>query len=318
MASQSEPVTTYDVPNYVGPVFYQGAEYGKSPLLSLSLAVNGGYRTSLSKTYPMSNAISGNANAQNVVTEDASIAAIAAISYAAAQDTNYLEIHNVTTTRSYASMALQGGISGVAINGMPLANIQSMEVQRQAKMLQLAGDLEWSAIYGTAAAWTNAGSSGATGGLLTAVEAGSETAAGGAALSTTLIDTEIARMQAAGAVFLFPVIVAGAYQYQRLNNLYGNPPMDRKIGGVNLVTINLPIAGACGLVFEPSLDADHVAFVDIRHFWAVYGIVPGKPPIFFEPRAKVGSADYEALYCIFGIDYSDIVYHGMITGLATS
>jgi hypothetical protein len=298
-------------------VFYQGATYGKSPLLSMA-GLTRGYRTTTWHQFPMSNAISGNAAAQNVVTEDASIAAITATSYAAAQDTNYLEIHNVTTTYSYAAQALPGGVSGVAINGDPLANIRSPQVQREAKMRQLAGDLEFSALRGTGQAWTNAATSGATGGLVTAVEAGSETAAAGAALSTTLIDTEIARMAAAGAEFVDMVIACGAYQMQQLNKLYGNPPMDRMVAGVALQTIFLPIAGRCGLVYDPVLATDDVVFVDMAHFSPVFGIVPGKPPIFFEPRAKVGSGDYEALYCLFGIDYHDIIYHGMVSGLATS
>ena len=317
MASQTEPITTYDVPNYVGEIFYLGAQYGKAPLLSMA-GLTSGYLVSQWSEYPMGNVLSGNAAAQNVVTEDASIAAVARTSYAAAQATNYLEIHDVSYVQSYARQALQGGISGVAINGAKAAVVGSLETQRTAHMKQLIADLEFSALLGTAQAWTNAATAGATGGLLVAVEAGSETAAAGASLSKTLIDTEIARMAAAGAEFGNMVLACNAHQMQALNTLYGFAPQSIHVAGVELQQIWLPIAGQCGVVYDPVMNTDDLAIVDMAHFKPVFGVVPGKPPIFVEPLGKVAAGEAEQLYCLFGIDYSNIIYHGMVSGLATS
>jgi len=317
MASQTEPISTYDVPNYVGEVLYLGATLGKSPLLSMA-GLTDGYETSQWNEYPMGNVLSGNAAAQNVVTEDASIAAIARTSYAAAQATNFLEIHDVSYVQSYARAALQGGISGVAINGAKAAVIGSLETQRTAHLKQLACDLEFSALRGTVQAWTNAATAGATRGLVTAIEAGSETAAAGASLSKTLIDTEIARMAAAGAEFTRMVIACNAHQMQMLNTLYGFAPQSITVAGVQLQQIWLPIAGQCGVVYDSVLATDDLVFVDMEHFRPVFGIVPGKPPIFVEPLGKIAAGEQEQLYCLFGIDYSNIIFHGMVSGLATS
>jgi len=317
MASQSEPITTTDVVNYTGELFYIGAKYGKSPLLSMA-GLTDGYRVVTGNQFAMANAITGNAPAQNAVSEDASIAAVTRTSYAASQGTNYPEIHNLQYVISYAAEALNGMVSGVANVRDTQAVVASMPTQRLAHMKQLAVDLEFSAMRGTGQAWTNAGTTGATGGLVTAVEAGSETAASGATLSTDLIDTEVARMAAAGAEFSNMVIAAGAYQLQRLGQLYSFAPQDRTVGGVNLRQVLLPIMGTCGVVYDPVLADDDLVFVDMDHFKPCFGIVPGKPPIFTETLAKVSGGTPEMLYCIFGIDYNSIVFHGMVSGLATS
>jgi hypothetical protein len=266
----------------------------------------------------MGNVLTGDAASQSVVTEDASITAATKTSYAASQVTNYLEIHYKQYVQSYARAALSGGISGVAISGVPVAEVGSLETQRTAHMKQLAADLEYSALRGSQQAWTNAATAGATYGLVTAVEAGSETAASGATLSKTLIETEIARMAAAGAEFNRMVIAAGAHQVQMLNNLYGFAPQARMEGGVNLNDIYLPIVGRCGVVYDPILATDDLVFVDMAHFRPVFGLVPGKAPIFVEAVGKTAAGDIEQLYCLFGIDYGNIIYHGMVSGLATS
>ena len=317
MASQSEPTTTTDVTNYTGELFYIGAKFGKSPLLSMA-GLTDGYRVVTGNSYSMSNSITGNAPAQNVVTEDASIATITKTSYAASQVTNYPEIHNVQYVVSYAAEALSGIVGGVANVRDTQAIVASMPVQRLAHMKQLAADLEYSALRGTGQVWTNAATSGATGGLITAVEAGSETAASGAALSKSLINTEIARMAAAGAEFSRVIIAAGAFQLQALEDLYGFAPQDREVGGVNLRQLLLPVAGSCGVVYDPVLADDDLAFVDLDHFKPCFGIVPGRPPIFTEELSRVSAGTPEMLFTIFGIDYNNIIFHGMVSGLATS
>lgn len=317
MASQSEPITVYDVPNYAGEVFYIGTAFGKAPVVGLC-GLNAGYKIATSEVFPLANTLTPNAAAQNVVTEDASIAAMTDTSYAAAQENNYLEIHRNTYVVSHAAAALTGAISGTAIINAPLAAIGSMPVQRRAHLLQLTGDLEYSFLRGTAQAWTNAATSGATGGVLTAVEAGSETAAAGAALSTDLIHTELVRMGAAGAEFMQMIVVGNGFQITQLNTLYGNAPTGVNIGGVDLDAVYLPLAGKCGIVHCPHLATDDLAFLDLAHLSVVFGLVPGKPPIFTEPIAQLGAGTYEELYCLFGCDYDHIAFHGMVSGLATT
>lgn len=317
MSSQSEPITTTDVPNYAGELFYVGATFGKSPLLSIK-GLTTGFKTSGSTEFPMANQITGDAPAQDGQSEDASLAAMTNTSFAAAQTTNYMQQFRKTYALSYAASALTGAISGVATMTGPQALVGSMDPQRLAHLKQFAADYEFSALRGTGAAWSNASTAGKMKGLVTLVEGGSETAAAAAALSKALVETEVARMAAAGAEFGQMALAAGAYQIQALNDLYGNALQSTTIAGVNIQMLKLPVAGDCMLVYDPVLAADDLVFVDMNHFDPVFGIVPGKPPVFTEPIAQLGAGEYEQMFSLASIDFGDIVFHGMVSGLATS
>jgi len=317
MASQSEPITTTDVTNYTGEVLYVGATFGISPLLSMA-GLTRGYRVLTGSQYAMSNAITPNAAAQNTVSEDASITTITATSYTASQETNYAEIHELQYVVSYASRALSKVIGGVANVDDVFAQIAGMPVQRKAHMKQLVGDLEYSALRGTGQAWTNAGTAGQTQGLVTAINAVASTDAGGSDLTAEHINTEIERMAGLGAEFNDMVLACGAHQYQAISDLYGFQPQSRNIGGVNLERVVLPVAGNCGVVYDPVMASDDILFVDLEYFRPGFGIVDGYPPIFTEKLGKDGAGDREMLFCIFGIDYFTYKYHGLIESLATS
>jgi hypothetical protein len=323
MASQNEPITTYDVPNYVGLLAAVGAKFGKAPVVSRAIQRNG-IRVVTGNQYPMLNSLTGDSPAANAVTEDASLAPSTNTSFAASQETNYMQMWHKKYAQSYASMALYGNVSGVAATGEPLARVGDLTQQRIAHMMWLSQDMEFSVLRGTAQAWTNAATAGATGGLITAVEGGSETAAAGASLSKALLETEIKRMAAAGAVFEDPVLACGAHQYWRLSELFAFAPQSRTEGGYEIVTIILPLAGACRVVYDPILADDDVALIDMAHFRVCFGYVPGKAQspeslgVIVEPLAKDGAGDYEQMWALFGVDYENILFHGMVSGLATS
>jgi hypothetical protein len=242
------------------------------------------------------------------------------MSHAAAQDTNYMQIWYRQYAQSYARQALSGNVSGVAATGEPLANIGSLAIQRQAHLMQLASDTEYSCLRGSSQAWTNAATAGKTGGLITAVEAGSETAAAGATLSKTLIATEAARMAAAGAEFNDMIIAGGAHQIQVLNDLYGFAEQSRNVGGINLDTVLIPLLGRCTVMYNPILATDDLALIDLSHFQVCIAQKAGAAAagIVVEPIGKIGAGEYEQIWFCFGVDYHDIIYHGMVSGLATS
>lgn len=318
MASQNEPITIYDVPNYTGQIFFQGAQLGKSPVTSAATARNG-FRIISGHQYSMSNALTGNETTPTIPTEDATLAAATYISHAAAQDTNYAQLWYRQYAVSYARQVLNANVSGVAATGEPLAQIGSLQVQRQMHLMQLVRDIEYACLYGTSQAWTNAATAGATAGLLKMVEAGSETAAAGATLSKTLIATETARMAAAGAEFVDMAIVGNAHQIQVLNDLYGFAEQSRTIGGVNLDTVLIPLLGRCTVMYDPIAATDDLGFIDLAHFQVCIGAKPGMDAgVVVEPVGKIGAGEYEQIWAMFGVDYHDIIYHGMVSGLATS
>jgi hypothetical protein len=317
MASQSQPITTTDVLNYAGALFYVGATFGKAPTLSYK-GLTTGFKTATGSNFPMVNYIAGDSGAQDGQTEDDSIAAMTNSSYTPTQTTQYMQQFRYTYVQSYASKAMQGTLSGVAVTGMGVAAAATIPAQRLAHMKQLMADFEYSALKGTAQAWTNAATAGAMGGVVTAIESGSETAAAGAALSKTLINTEIARMYAAGCEFGDMVITANAHQIQQLNELYGNAIQSVTVGGFNLQTVNLPIAGPVKILPNAEVATDDLVFLDMNHYTPVFAVVPGKPVVVVEPIAQLGAGEYEQLFTIASIDYGDVLFHGMVSGLATS
>ena len=317
MASQNEPITTTDVVDYAGELFFVGATFGKSPLLSYK-GLTTGYKTATGNNFPMCNYIAGDAGAQDGQTEDASIAAMTNTSYTATQVTQYMQMFRKSYVESYASQALNGAISGAAVMGMGSADVSAIETQRMAHLKQFATDYEYSALRGSYAAWTNASTAGKMQGLVTAVEGGSETPASDAALSTTFVNAEIERMAAAGAEFGEMVIAANAHQINALNALYGNAIQSATVAGMNIATLTLPIAGACKIIYDPVLATDDLVFVDMNHFDPVFSIVPGKPAVFVETLAKLGAGEYEQMYSLASVDYGDIMFHGMVSGLATT
>ena len=309
MAMQSEPITIYDVPNYTGQIFFQGAQLGKSPVCSAATARNG-FRIISGQQYSMSNALTGDAAQAHAVTEDASIAAATYTSHAAAQDTNYPQLWFRQYAVSYARQVLNANVSGVAATGEPLAQVGSLQVQRRAHLMQLMADIEFSCLYGTAAAWTNAATQGATGGLLKAVEDGSETAAAGATLSKTLIATETARMAAAGAEFIYVAVVVNAHQIQVLNDLYGFAEQSRNVGGVNLDTVLIPLLGRCTVMYNPVARTDDLGFVDLAHFQVCIGAKPGMDAgVVVEPVGKIAAGEYEQIWAMFGVDFTDRIHN---------
>ena len=317
MASQTQPITTTDVLDYSGEAFFVGATFGVSPIMSRA-GLTTGFKTSTANQFSMGNFFTGDAPAQDTQTEDASVAAMALTSFTPSQNTQNMQILRKTWVQSYAAQALNGNLSGVAVLGMGKTESRALATQRTAHLKMLMADFEFSALRGTSQAWTNAATAGAMGGVVTAIEAGSETAAGGAALSTNLINTEIVRMAAAGAEFVDPVITCGAFQYQALDALYGNAIQSQTTGGTNVRTIMLPVMGQAEIIYNPVLAADDLVILDMAHISPVFGVVAGKPPIFIEALAKIAAGTQEQLYSLASVDYNDVLFHGMVSGLATS
>jgi len=302
--------------DYWGEAAFIGQKFGVSPVMSAAVLRNG-YRFVTAKNFPMLTSLTGDAPAQDGESEDASIAAGTNTSYAGSQTDNQVQIFHPRLVKSYASSTLNGNISGISAAGEPLANIDSIEVQREAHLRQLMSDYEYSALNGTAGAWTNAGTAATMGGVVTAIEGGSETAAGSVALSKTLIGTEVARMRAAGAELVDPVITCGAFQYQALTDLYGGAVPASFEGGVIMETLLIPLAGRCRVLFNPIIADDDLVFLDLARIRPVAAPVKGSV-ILVEPTAQLAAGQYEHIYAQLSIDYGNIAYHGMISGLATS
>ena len=126
-------------------------------------------------------------------------------------------------------------------------------------------------------------------------------------------------MIAAGAEMMDMHFVCGTWQYQRLMTIFGNPPTSTVEGGLELVTVIIPLLGKVKILYSPHMAADDLLFLDMAHYQPAFGLVPGKPTgIFVEETGRIAAGIREQLYGLFGIDYHNIIFHGAVTGLATS
>ena len=316
MASQTQPITTTDVPNFsAGEIFTMGKQAGTAPLLSLA-GLNGGWKTGTAAQFAMSNILTLDAAAQDGVTEDAQLAAGSYTSYAGGQNTNYMQDFQKRYAISYARQALANGTTGVNVAGQPVADVGSLAVQREAHLLQLLADLSYSALQGTAQARTNAATAAKMQGITTNLVANTKKTNSTGDLEADL-QTEIARMVAAGArpsdTF---VLACGAARYMDITNTFSFAPQDRNIGGTDLSTIILPVLGQVAVINDEQIPSDQVLVADIDHLKVVFGVVDGKSNIVVEPIAKIGAGDYEQIWFTASIDWDDDDFHGLIDGIA--
>lgn len=323
MASQTQPITTTDVLNYAGEAFALGAKLGKSPLISES-GLRNGFKVANSTLFSMGNFFTGDTPAQDGVKEDDSIGAGSDTSFTPAQVTQNMQIFQDFWIRSFAASAFEPQQSGVNVTQPEQTISTQLVTQEDLHVKQTMADYEYSALYGTSTAWTNADTAGKMGGLFTAVQAGSETDAAGAALSISLIETEFTRMADAGAEFEDPWISVGAFQSFALNTLYGNSEMHQTEGGTWVRTLLLPVAGQCTVLYNPAMAADDFGIVDLAHFSPAFGVpnvrsLPGLGAgINVVDLALTTGAERQMLYMLASVDYDNIAYHGMISGLSSS
>lgn len=308
------------LPNYAGPLFTIGNQYKKTPLLTMSGGLTGGRKVG-TDTFIMGNFITLDAaSATYTVTETASLTAPASDIYAPSQKTNYIELHQRAFTLSYKKMAMSGAISGEAVVDMGVTNMGNPQIQRNTHLAQLAVDCEYSMLLGAGTDPSTAGTNGKTTGIYTAVDAdgNTEVDASSAAISKALLEQLEVKMLAVTGGMALPVILCGARVKQQIDELYGNPTESRTIGGVTLTTINLPNLGPVGLTYDPVLTSTVLLLVDVSKVAPIFMIVPGYPAVFFEPLSKTGAGQTEQLFCMFGVDYTNVLHHGCIKGLDVS
>lgn len=130
-------------------------------------------------------------------------------------------------------------------------------------------------------------------------------------------------MYTGGAKFRQPVIFCGAYQKQRISDVYGFAPMDRSLGGVNIETIETD-QGTFGVKLVRNVPSDRLAVVDVSVCKPVFLDIPANPQsgragghLLLHPLAQVGATDKWQMYCEVGLEYGPGNWHGYLDGLTT-
>ena len=220
---------------------------------------------------------------------------------------------------SYTKQAATGNLAGQSILGnQPVQD--ELAFQLDMAMKRAARDIEFSFLRGTYVADTDVATARKTRGMLTAIST-NEVAGGNAALDQAKVNALMKAMADSGAPFEQPVIMANAFQKQKLSSIYSSAlslaPRDRNYGGVNIQTIETDF-GEVGIVYSRHLPAEDIICVDLAYCKPVFLDIPGKGHFFAEPLAQTGSAYKFQIYGEVGLEYGPEQFHGKITSLSTS
>jgi hypothetical protein len=303
---------SYDLPNYVGELF--NITPNDTPFLSAIGGMTGG-KSVTSKQFTWQT-VDNAAAAQTVVAEgaDATFA-----ERSRSEVTNVTQIMQYGVNVSYTKQAATGNLSGESILGnQPVQD--ELAFQLDMAMKRAARDIEFSFLQGTYVADTDVSTARKTRGMLEAIST-NEVAAAAAALDQAKVESLLKSMADNGAPFEQPVIMANAFQKQKLSSIYSSAlslaPRDRNIGGVNITTIETDF-GEVGIVYDRHLPADDIIIVDLAYCKPVFLDIPGKGHFFAEPLAQTGSAYKFQIYGEVGLEYGPEQFHGKITNLSTS
>ena len=303
---------SYDLPNYVGELF--NITPNDTPFLSAIGGMTGG-KSVTSKQFTWQTVDNASA-AQTVVVEgaDATFA-----ERSRSEVTNVTQIMQYGVHVSYTKQAAVGNLAGQSILGnQPVQD--ELAFQLDMAMKRAARDIEFSFIQGTYVADTDVSTARKTRGMLAAISTNERAAAGGA-LTQSDVDQVLKAMADSGAPFEQPVMMANAFQKQKLSSIFSSAlslaPRDRNIGGVNITTIETDF-GEIGIVYNRHVPADDIVIADLAYCKPVFLDIPGKGHFFAEPLAQTGSAYKFQIYGEVGLEYGPEQFHGKITNLATS
>ena len=303
---------SYDLPNFVGELF--NITPNDTPFLSAIGGMTGG-KSVTSKQFTWQTVDNATA-AQTVVAEgaDATFA-----ERSRSEVTNVTQIMQYGVHVSYTKQAATGNLSGESILGnQPVQD--ELAFQLDMAMKRAARDIEFSFLQGTYVADTDVSTARKTRGMLAAISTNERGAAGGA-LAQGDVDNVLKQMADSGAPFEQPVMMANAFQKQKLSSIFSSAlslaPRDRNIGGVNITTIETDF-GEIGIVFNRHVPADDIIIADLAYCKPVFLDIPGKGHFFAEPLAQTGSAYKFQIYGEVGLEYGPEQFHGKITSLSTS
>ena len=312
MANISGSGTVWNLPNYAGQVY--SSTPAETPFLNLIAAK--AVKTD-NFQFPTGVEYAHETAAQPAITEEASLTAPAALSFARSQDTNVTQIFQERISVSYARMANSGRFTGVADSTSYIQTPGELEFQTARALEKIARDIEYTFINGEYQAATAADVANKTRGILAAC--GTTRSADGAPLTRAALNEVLAEAYAAGATFSETVLLCGAAVKQALTDAYASQwcfsaPPTREVGGMNVMQIETDF-GLLSVVLSRFVPAGTLIGADISCCRPVEQDVPGKGNFFLEELAHTGAADEYQIYGQLGLDHGPVWKHFSITDI---
>jgi hypothetical protein len=307
---------TYDNPNFVGELFQLTPR--ETPFLSMIGGLTGGLRTESEEITWQSEDLP--AAGQNVALEGADPTFTNRLRSALS---NVTQIVQKGTEVSYTKQAAVGSLGTPAARAAAGASIlgnqpvqDELSHQLMLKTMEAARDTEWSFLNGVYQRPTTNATARQTRGIISAVTTNT-IAAAAAPLDAALFNSLVKDMADNGAPFINPVVFVNSLNKQRMTSSFTYAPDSRNVGGVNLMMLETDFA-EFGVVYNRHVPAGTLLIADVAWCAPVFMDIPGKGHFFAEPLAQTGSAWKWQLYGEIGLQYGVELYHGTITGLATT
>ena len=307
--------TTWNLPNYAGELFT--ADPTQTPFLSMIGGLTGGKQTD-NFEFPTAVLYDFPEAQQPEISESASTTAPTASHIAKQQEKNVVQIHQEVIDLTYAKQSNSGRMSGLNTAGQNPNPADEKAWQIQQKLVKIARDVEFRGTYQIS---TAANVANKTRGMLELCtsDTGTSIAAADAALNKDMLDQLFREMADAGAYFGKMVLFCGAYQKQRITNLYAdqfkaNMQTTQKVGGMNITEIETDFF-KMGVVWDRFMPNDSILVADMAHIAPVFQAVPKKGVLFEEDLAKTGASDKVQIYGQIGLAHGPAFLHGAITGL---
>lgn len=303
---------TYGLPNFVGELF--SLTPTETPFLSMIGGLTGGQSTTNTRITWQTETNTTAAIPTIVEGDDTTF-----VNIARTEVVNVLQIFQYGVELSYTKQAAVGNLGNWTTRVWSASGEQPVQDelahQLMLKLRRAAYDVELSFVTGTLANPTTNTARG-TAGLDTVITTNT-VAAGAVDLTGAMIDDALKQMADSGAPFNNVVIMANAFNRQKLSSIYGYAPADRNVGGVAINTIETDFT-RLGVVYNRYVPTDTVMIVDVSECSPVFMNIPGKGHFFMEPIAKSGAYDKWQLYGEIGLKYGVEQHHAIITGTTTA
>jgi len=303
--------TDTDNNNYLGELFLIGAN--QTPFLNMIGGLGGG-QTSTSFNFPVAQPYALSGASQDTQSEDTAAVAGTPTTIDRGQDYNVVQIMKNDAEVTFAKQSAYGQLAGLSQTGVqPVTN--ELGFQKAGQLRQIAINIEYSCLQGTYVGTGTSATNTTTRGIIEAATTNTVNASS-ATLSKDLVDEILREMADNGAVFQNMVMFCGAFQKQKVSDVYGFAPTDRNVGGLNIQQIETDFA-KIGIVWAPQMPAATLLIADMSVCAPVFCPYEGQT-IFWTDAGMVAAKKGGFYYTQFGLDYGPEEYHGTITSLATS
>lgn len=312
----SDPVQSLNTLNYSGMLFNSGNV--RTPLLSMiggRRGITNSHEFVMGQNYATEDGVIPN------ISETASLTAPEPTSVTRTQDTNVTQIFQETVYVSDAKLSNYGALAGANIAGQTGNPINELDFQIGAKMAKIGRSIEKTFINGTYNKATDDTKVNKTRGLVSAITTNT-LAGGGDALSIYLVDQIVQKIyDKNGDIDDLCLWLKPAQIQQLINNAI---ELGVKVGDFREDYYGLRVRDLLlndtiiHLVKGVEIPDGTALVLNVNAIRPMEQPVPGKGNFYYEALARTGAGEKGQIFGQIGLDYANELFHGKITGLATT